>query len=379
MSGDARATILSRDLPLDGFSIGVTADRRAEEQCEMLRRRGARVLHGPAIRTVPLAPDAHMKAATELLIASPPDFLVANTGIGIRGWFAAVESWGLGDELLAALADTRILARGPKAAGAILTAGLSVAWRSPTERLTEAVTEVLATAPAGSSVAVQLDGNVEQQEIERLRTAGHRVTDVRVYEWHEPLDAEPALRLLQAVCEQRVDAVTFTSAAALQSFVALADREGRADELRTAINGSVLAVCVGPVCARAANDVGLRGLYPERPRLGAMVHWLTAELNARQLRLGLAGTTVVVQGAALTIDGERVLLTDRERSVLERLLEKRGAVVGRSELLRSVWGAAGESHALDVTIARLRRKLGPAGPALRTVVRRGYRLELDPA
>jgi uroporphyrinogen-III synthase len=379
MPGTPREATPPMDLPLDGFLIGVTADRRAEEQCEMLRRRGARVLHGPAIRTVPLAPDANMRAATELLIASPPDVLIANTGIGIRGWFAAVESWGLGDELLAALVDTRILARGPKAAGAILTAGLAVAWRSPSERLTEAVTEVLVTAQPGCSVAVQLDGNIEQHEIERLQAAGHRVTEVRVYEWQEPLDAEPALRLLHAVCHRRVDAITFTSAAALHSFVVLAEREGRAADLRTALNGPVLAACVGPVCARAAHDIGLRGRHPERPRLGAMVHWLTAELNARRRHLVLAGTQVVVQGAAITIDGQRVVLTDRERSLFELLLERCGAVVAPPELVRSVWGSAGATRALEVTIARLRRKLGPAGSAIRTVVRRGYRLELDAA
>ena len=41
--------------PLAGYTIGVTADRRAEEQAQLLERRGARVLHGPTIRTLPLA------------------------------------------------------------------------------------------------------------------------------------------------------------------------------------------------------------------------------------------------------------------------------------------------------------------------------------
>ena len=64
--------------------------------------------------------------------------VVANTGIGVRGWFAAAESWGVGDALRQALAGARILARGPKAAGAILTAGLPVEWRAPSETLAEA-------------------------------------------------------------------------------------------------------------------------------------------------------------------------------------------------------------------------------------------------
>lgn len=43
--------------PLDGFVVGVTADRRASEQAELLRRRGADVMHGPAIATAYLSCD----------------------------------------------------------------------------------------------------------------------------------------------------------------------------------------------------------------------------------------------------------------------------------------------------------------------------------
>jgi uroporphyrinogen-III synthase len=363
-------------LPLEGFTIGVTADRRAEEQCEMLRRRGALVVHGPSIRTVPLAPDARIRAATEALIASPPEVVLANTGIGVRSWFAAAESWGLGDELLGALSSARILARGPKAAGAILTAGLVVAWRSPMETLREAVAEILATERPGTSVAVQLDGNAEQHEIERLRAAGYRVTDVRVYEWHEPTDIAPAVRLLDAVCDRQVDAVTFTSAAALKGFVTLAGEHRRSEQLREVLSGPVLAMCVGPMCAGVADDLGLRGLHPKRPRLGAMVHHLVAALSERQRRLRLAGTGVVLQGSTVLVDDLAVTLTEQERAIVELLVSRNGAVVSRRELTRAVWGNAGDPHAVEVAIARVRKKLGAAGPAVRTVVRRGYRLEI---
>src|SRR5688572_28653688 len=37
--------------PLEGFCVGITADRRAGELAELLTRRGAQVMHGPAIGT----------------------------------------------------------------------------------------------------------------------------------------------------------------------------------------------------------------------------------------------------------------------------------------------------------------------------------------
>ncbi|MFE2434717.1 hypothetical protein ACFXA8_08415, partial [Streptomyces sp. NPDC059409] len=39
--------------PLAGFTVGVTAARRADELGALLQRRGAAVLHAPALRIVP--------------------------------------------------------------------------------------------------------------------------------------------------------------------------------------------------------------------------------------------------------------------------------------------------------------------------------------
>lgn len=67
--------------PLAGFTVGVTAARRAEELATMLERRGAVVQLGPALRIVPLADDTELADATRALIARPPDVTVA-TKIG---------------------------------------------------------------------------------------------------------------------------------------------------------------------------------------------------------------------------------------------------------------------------------------------------------
>src|SRR3954466_3575470 len=89
----ASGMIAAVDEPLHGYCIGVTADRRWEEQAELLKRRGATVLHGPSIRTLPVGADEELRATTERLIARPPEYFIANTGIGVRSWMAAAESW----------------------------------------------------------------------------------------------------------------------------------------------------------------------------------------------------------------------------------------------------------------------------------------------
>src|SRR5579884_1582157 len=64
---------------LQGFIVGVTADRRWEQQAELLERRGARVVHGPTIRTDYLAAEETVREATLRVLRRPPDVFVATT------------------------------------------------------------------------------------------------------------------------------------------------------------------------------------------------------------------------------------------------------------------------------------------------------------
>jgi len=97
--------------PLSGFTVGVTAARRADELGALLQRRGATVVHAPALRIVPLADDGELLTATKELVENPPDVVVATTAIGFRGWVEAADGWGLGEELLARLRGIELLAR----------------------------------------------------------------------------------------------------------------------------------------------------------------------------------------------------------------------------------------------------------------------------
>src|SRR5262245_35397634 len=212
-------------LLLDGFCVGVTADRRWEEQAELLRRRGASVLHGPSIKTLPLGSGEGLREATDALIERPADYLIANTGIGIRSWFGAAESWGIDPELLTSLGQSQIVARGPKASGAVYSLGLEVAARAASERLREVVELILERDPdlTGKRVALQRDGHPTGSELDTLTAAGAEVIEIPVYDWKLPDDLRPAVRLAEAVIAGKVHAVTFTSGPALRNWLAIAD------------------------------------------------------------------------------------------------------------------------------------------------------------
>lgn len=365
--------------PLDGFVVGMTADRRAEEQSALLRRRGARVVHGASIRTIPLIHDDRLSDAIEAVIEEPPDVVVVLTGLGTRAWFAAAEGLGRDEQLREALAGARVLARGPKAAGAAVAIGLEVTWQAPSETSAEVFLRLREEGVAGARIAVQRDGGAIAILAQQLAAIGASVIDVPVYRWTMPDDAAPAIRLVEAACDRRIDALTFTSAPAVHNLFGLADTAGLGAALRTAVGGhgdGVRTACVGPVCAAAAASHGVvDAVQPARARLGAMVQALVRAFDDRSLGFRLGGVDVHLQGTTAVVGDRTVSLSPRERDVFEVLGSAPGRVIAKSELLHALWGN-GDPHTVEVTIARLRRRLGPPGRALRTVPRRGYVLDV---
>ena len=82
----------------------------------------------------------------------------------------------------------------------------------------------------------------------------------------------------------------------------------------------------------------------------------------------------------VTVDGNPVALTPKAYDLMLALTRRQGAVASRVELLREVWGSAGDvqTRTVDSHMAELRRKLedNPAEPRhFLTVWKVGYRFE----
>ncbi|MFG2137049.1 uroporphyrinogen-III synthase [Streptomyces sp. NPDC048650] len=363
--------------PLDGFTVGVTAARRAAELGTLLERRGAQVVHAPALRIVPLPDDTELLAATQDLIANAPDVVVATTAIGFRGWVEAAEGWGLGEALLGRLAEVELLARGPKVRGAIRAAGLNEKWSPASESMAEVLDRLLAEGVSGRRVAIQLHGELLPGFVEALRADGAEVVGVPVYRWMPPEDIGPVDRLLDALVGRNLDAVTFTSAPAAASLLRRAGERGIQEEVVAALRQEVLAVCVGPVTALPLQAHDVPTLQPERFRLGPMVQLLCRELPCRVRPLPVAGHRVEIRGHAVVVDGELRPVPPAGMALLRALARRPGWVVSRADLLRALPGAGRDEHAVETAMARLRVALG-APKLIQTVVKRGYRLSLDP-
>jgi uroporphyrinogen-III synthase len=368
--------------PLTGFRVAVTSARRAEELSALLRRRGATVTSAAAIAMVPLPDDDELRANTQALIGTPPDIVVATTGIGLRGWIAAADGWGVAADVIAALGRARVVSRGPKATGALRAAGLPEEWSPESESSREVLRYLLDGGIAGKRIAVQLHGATDDWDpfpefLDELRAAGADVVPIRVYRWRPPPRNGEFDQLVAAIAEEKFDAVSFTSAPAVASVLMRATETGVVDQVLTALRTNVHAMCVGPVTARPLVRLGVPTSAPERMRLGALARHITDELPLLQARtVRVAGHLLEIRGTCVLVDGVVKSLSPAGMATIRALAHRPGAVVSRTDLLGALPGSGTDTHAVETAVLRLRTALGDRR-IVSTVVKRGYRLTVD--
>ena len=105
----------------------------------------------------------------------------------------------------------------------------------------------------------------------------------------------------------------------------------------------------------------------------------TYEFSREQAEIALGGGALQLREGAFVKGDLRLELTRNEFRILEMLLENRGRIVSREELMERLWSTDSfvDENTLSVNVNRLRRKLEGAGlfDAIRTRKGEGYIIE----
>lgn len=378
MSSTPRPTLSAA---LDGCTIVIAVDRRSAELAAALERHGAQVRHAPALSIVSHIDDDALVTATRELIARPPDVVVATTGVGFRGWMEAADEAGLLDDLHAALGGAQLVARGPKARGAIQQAGLTADWVAESETSTELGQFLLAEGIAGRRVAVQHHGSGADGLDELFQRAGADVVSLTVYRWGPPPDAAAVARSVLAASQGEVDAVLFTSAPGAAEWLAAAGEHEALDALVARVReGRLLMAAVGPITAAPLQQAGLEPLVAERGRLGSLVRAVVTHFGGGgAASLPTVAGRIELRSTGVVLDGRHIPLSRSGTDIVAALFDAGGAVVSRGRLQAALPRSGDNTHAVEMAVARLREALG-VPDLVKTVVKRGYRLNVvDPA
>ena len=110
-------------------------------------------------------------------------------------------------------------------------------------------------------------------------------------------------------------------------------------------------------------------------RVGAVLRRLAAPAVSAGSTLTAGGVTVDRSAHRAALNGRELNLTATEYKLLLTLIERRGRVQTRPQLLETVWEAQPDiqTRTVDMHVQRLRSKLGEAGKMIETVRGFGYR------
>ncbi|HTS90316.1 MAG TPA: response regulator transcription factor [Gemmatimonadales bacterium] len=110
-------------------------------------------------------------------------------------------------------------------------------------------------------------------------------------------------------------------------------------------------------------------------RVNALLRRLAAPAVTSGSNLTAGPVTIDRSSHRVSVDGKEIELTATEYKLLLTLVERRGRVQTRPQLLETVWEAQPDiqTRTVDMHVQRLRSKLGEAGELIETVRGFGYR------
>ncbi len=282
---------------LNGLRVVAFESRMAAETANLIRKHGGVPIMAPAMREVPLEDNRAALDFADRLLAGEYDVVILLTGIGVRALFKVMETRHSRAALIAALARTTLVARGPKPSAAIRELGIEPSLVSREPSTWREILEDLSAAIQldGKRVAVQEYGISNRDLLAGLEARGARVSTVPVYRWTLPEDRGPLISALKAIAAGEADAVVFTSSGQVANVMQVAEAEGIGPEVKRGL--ATMAVgSIGPVCSEELRNHGIEPDFePAHTKLGHLIKD-TAE-NARAiLERKRAGTARVEVG-----------------------------------------------------------------------------------
>ncbi len=263
-----------------GKTIAILENRYGEELATLLTKRGALAMRAPALDEVPDLDLQYIARLVPELEATPPKAFIFQTGVGTQALFQAADQLRLTERLLAILAKTVVVARGPKPTGPLRSRGVRVDRNAKDPYTTAEVLVAMSDIPVqDGTVVVQRYGGANAELDQALEVRGARVVEVPLYRWSLPADTAPMVELMNALALGRVDVVAFTNAAQARNLFELADRLGRRDALEAGLE-DVLVASIGPVCTKALQEYDVTvDIEAHPPKLGPFVQALESALT----------------------------------------------------------------------------------------------------
>jgi uroporphyrinogen-III synthase len=207
------------------------------------------------------------------LITGQVDILVLLTGVGTKLLFDILQTRHALPDIIAALRQSILVARGPKPVAALKTLGLSPTLTVPEPNTWhDLITTLDAYRPVkGLRVAVQEYGVSNEDLLRALRERGAQVMTVPVYRWALPEDTGPLASVVGSILEGTVRIMLITNAAQIDHVMQLLEHEGKVQRFKEAC-ARIMVASIGPTASERLREYDLPvDLEPTHPKMGILV------------------------------------------------------------------------------------------------------------
>jgi uroporphyrinogen-III synthase len=260
----------------NGLRVLSLESRRSVEMAALIANYGGSPLSAPALREVSIESNNEALAFADALVRGEIDLTILLTGVGTRALVGLIDTMRDRATFVAALARTRIAARGPKPVAALREIGLTPwvvapepnTWR---ELLTELDRRRTEFALTGARVAVQEYGASNPQLLDGLRERGAVVTRVPVYRYALPENTEPLKHAAEAVAAGQIDVALFTTSMQVVHLLDIARQYNLADAVLRGLR-SVAVASIGPTTSEELREQGITvDMEASHPKMGFLV------------------------------------------------------------------------------------------------------------
>ncbi|MBI1743649.1 uroporphyrinogen-III synthase [Candidatus Acetothermia bacterium] len=243
---------------------------RAREQAAVLagklRAIGAEPILLPMVRFTPLQDFAALDRAIQSLMEY--DWVIFTSVNGVRFFFERLLALGCGAERLS---RAKLGAIGPATAAALAKCGLSVHF-VPKRYLAEEIAGGIGDV-RGQRILLPRADIARKALAQALRTKGAHVDEVAVYCTLPEKLSVPDIR--QQLQDAKIDVITFTSASTVRNFASVLS-----DASFSAIVGGVAIACIGPITAKAVEELGLTvHVVAEEHTIDGLLNAIVKELS----------------------------------------------------------------------------------------------------
>jgi uroporphyrinogen-III synthase len=291
---------------LTGLTIAITGSRRGSELARIVKNLGGRPYIAPTvgIEADLKTPDNAIVEFIKRITKQDVDYMIFMTGPGVFSLMSIAKSYGMEEDLIAALQKVNVVARSTKPQMVLKKYGIRT-HLIPHENTAKGILNLLKNiGMLGRTIGILWHGGYQMQLREELYRAGAaNVIEASTYQYSFELNNDGAsiltsmgfnyvvpklgtvIHLIGDIIAGRIDIITFTSPPSVHGLFKIANINHTIGSLRDSLNTNVIVAAVGPSTEEAIKENKVVvDVIPQIYKMGAMVKSISDYVSLNNLK-----------------------------------------------------------------------------------------------